>query len=136
MKISGFKRLVKEDFNTDDQPLIEKLASVFNLFQEQVYYAFNNNISITENLLAQTTTIRTRVDANGVPVNNNQIKYTLKTRPKGSLVININNVTDATLLAGAPFVVFTLQGDIITIKQITGLLPGKDYDITISFLGS
>jgi hypothetical protein len=32
MKISAFKRIVKEDYDEKDQPLVEKLASVFNLF--------------------------------------------------------------------------------------------------------
>ena len=136
MKISGFKRLVKEDFNAADQPLVEKLATVFNLFQEQLYYAFNNNISITENLLAQTVTLRTKVDSVGRPVTNSQLKYTLKTRPKGVVVINVNNVDDSSLLTSAPFVVYNLKADVITIEQITGLSAGKDYDVTIMFLGS
>lgn len=136
MKISGFKRLVKEDFNTEDQPLIEKLASVFNLFQEQLYYAFNNNISLTDNILAQTITLRTKVNSSGVPLINGQLKYTLKTRPKGAMVINVTNITDNSLLIGAPFILFNLKGDIITIEQITGLQANKEYDVTVSFLGS
>lgn len=131
-KISGFKRIVKEDFDKEDQPLIEKLATVFNLFQEQVYYAFNNGITISENLSAQTNTIRIKVDSSGVPIGNNQVKYTLKSRPSGSQVINIRS-TDGSLLAGAPFVLFDINQDIITIKQITGLLVNKTYDITIVF---
>lgn len=133
MKISGFKRLVKEDFPADQQPLIEKLGTVFNLFQEQVYYAFNNNITIDENLNAQSVVYRVTVDANGKPVGNNQIKYNLKTRPKGAQVINVQNLTDTTLLAGAPFVMFSLNGNILTINQVTGLLPNKEYDVTVVF---
>ena len=134
-KITGFKRLVKEDFPSDEQPLIEKLATIFNLFQEQVFYAFNNGITISENLNAQTTVIRVTVNALGVPNGNNQIKYTLKTRPKGATVINVQNVTDASLLASGPFVTYVLNGDILTLTQITGLLPSKEYDITVVFYG-
>jgi hypothetical protein len=134
-KITGFKRLVKEDFPDDQQPLIEKLATVFNLFQEQVYYAFSNGISLADNVNAQTSTIRVKVSSTGVPTGNNQIKYNLKTRPVGSTVINVQNVTDTTLLAGSPFVTFTLAGSTITLTQITGLLPNKEYDITIVFYG-
>lgn len=134
-KISGFRRLVKEDFDKDDQPLIEKLASVFNLFQEQVYYAFNNGIDISNNLNAQTTTIKITVDSSGVPQSNKEIKYTLKTRPLGSTVIKVRNLTDTTLLTGAPFMVFSLSGDILTINQITGLLVGKEYEITVVVYG-
>lgn len=135
MKISGFKRLVKEDFPADQQPLVEKLATVFNLFQEQIYYAFNNNITLSENLAAQTVTLKVKVNAQGVPIGNNQIKYTLKSRPKGSMVINVVNFTDSSLLTGSPFIVYNLNGDIITISQITGLLVDKDYEITIVFFG-
>ena len=136
MKISGFKRLIKEDFPAEQQALVEKLGTVFNLFQEQVYYAFNNNITIDENLNAQSVVIRISTDVNGKPTGNNQIKYTLKTKPKGNQVINIQNVTDTTLLSGAPFVTFTINSNIITINQVTGLLPGKEYDITIVFFAS
>jgi len=136
MKISGFKRLVKEDFPADEQPLIEKLATVFNLFQEQVYYAFNNNISIDENLNAQTVAYRVVVDANGKPVSNSQIKYNLKTKPKGSQVINIQNLTDNTPLNGAPFVVFTISSNLITVNQVTGLVPNKEYQVNIVFYGT
>ena len=136
MKISGFKRLVKEDFPADEQPLVEKLATVFNLFQEQLYYAFNNNISISDNLLAQTVTIRLKVGITGTPLTNNQIKYTLKTRPKGAMVINVNAVDGTSLLAGAPFITYNLKGDIITIQQITGLLANVEYDVTITIFGS
>lgn len=136
MKISGFKRLVKEDFPPDQQGLVEKLATVFNLFQEQVYYAFNNNISLSENILAQTISIKMRVDATGHPIGNDQIKYTLKTRPRGAQVIAANNITDTSGLSGAPFLVFALAGDIITISQVTGLIPGKDYDLTVVFYGT
>lgn len=136
MKISGFKRLIKEDFPEDQQPLIEKLATVFNIFQEQVYYAFNNNITIDENLNAQSVVYQVTVDSNGVPTGNSQIKYTLKTKPKGSQVINVQNLTDTTLLSGAPFITYSLNGNILTINQVTGLLPGKVYSVTIVFYAS
>lgn len=136
MKISGFKRLIKEDFPAEQQPLVEKLGTVFNLFQEQVYYAFNNNITIDENLNAQSVVIRVAVNALGQPVGNSQIKYNLKTKPKGSVVINIQNVTDASLLTGAPFVTYVVNSNIITLTQITGLLPSKEYDVTIVFFAT
>lgn len=135
MKISGFKRIVKEDFDKEDQPLIEKLATVFNLFQEQVYYAFNNGITLTENVMAQTVTFRVQVNSVGEPTQNSQIKYTLKTRPLGHQVINIRSL-DGSLLNGSPFLLYDINQDIITIKQITGLLSGKTYEITVVFYGS
>jgi hypothetical protein len=135
MKISGFKRIVKEDFDDKDQPLIEKLATIFNLFQEQVYYAFNNNISIADNINALTYTFKTKVTSTGVPTINGQVKYTLKTRPKGCTVINVRSL-DGSLLSGGPFVTYAINGDILTITQITGLLANKEYEVTVVFFGS
>lgn len=135
MKLSEFKKIVKEDFDVKDQPLIEKLSAIFNLFQEQIYYAFNNNITFSENLNTQIVTFRTRVNDEGVPTGNNQIKWTLKTRPTGHMVINVSNLTDTTLLAEAPFLLYSFNNNLITIKQVTGLLGNKDYDLTIMFIG-
>lgn len=135
MKISAFKRIVKEDFDEKDQPLIEKLASIFNLFQEQVYYAFNNNITVDENLNAFTTSFKVRVDANGIPQGNGELKSTLKSRVKGVIVLSVRSY-DNSLLTGSPFVSFSTNNNLITINQILGLTPGKDYDITLMILGS
>jgi hypothetical protein len=135
MKITAFKRLVKEDFDVDQQPLIEKLATVFNLFQEQVYSGFNNNITLAENLSAMTTSITIKVDALGQPITSGQIKYTLKSRLSGAQVLSATS-RDNSLLAGAPFLVYSLSGNIITIKQITGLLPNVEYNLSIVFYGS
>lgn len=135
MKIQGFKKIVKEDFPKDEQDLVEKLGTVFNTFQEQVYQAFNNNIDIADNLNAQYVIFKTKVNAIGVPTGNSQIKYTLKTRPKGTQVIRATNLTDKGLLTGAPFADISLSGDVITVNQITGLLANKEYEIVIIIYG-
>lgn len=135
MKITGFKRVIKEDFPQDEQPLIDRLSNALNSYLEQLYYAFNNNISIRENLLAQTVQLRLKVDANGKP-DNNQLNYTLKTRPLGITVMAVYNMTDTTPLSGAPFVVFSISGSVINISQITGLVPGKAYELTLVIYGN
>jgi hypothetical protein len=51
------------------------------------------------------------------------------------MVINVRSY-DGSLLSGAPFVTYTINGEIITITQITGLLANKDYDITVVFFAT
>lgn len=133
-KVNNIKRLVKEDFPQQYQDLIDKVAFVYNPLAEQIIYAFNKNIDF-DNLNQEFLTITVKVDGSGVPVNNSEIKTSLKTRVKGLEVIRADNTTDNATLTGAPFIVFTVKNNIITISQVTGLVPDKDYSVGVIIYG-
>ena len=63
MKVSGIRRLQKEDFPQEYHELIDKLGEALNSFNDQVYYAFNKGITMDDNLNCITTTVRVRVNA-------------------------------------------------------------------------
>ena len=67
-----------------------------------------------------------------MPTNNPQVKYTLKSRPKGITVLNVSGP----LLTGAPFVTFSLREGILYFNQVTGLSADKDYDLSIVVYGN
>lgn len=134
MKFNGFKKLVKEDFDSKDQALIEKLAFVFNPLIEQLVQAFNKNVDF-DNLNQEIIYLNTKVNATGVPILGTDVKTTLKTRLKGIQCISALNLTDTLPPAGAPFVTYTVSSNLIKITNITGLLPNKDYQLTLILIG-
>ena len=133
-KITNLKRIVKEDFPAEDQELIEKLAFSINPLLEQLMLVFNKNIDF-DNLNQQYSVIKIKVDGAGNPVIGTELKYQLKTRIKGVHCIRAENLTDNTPLTTAPFVSFIASGDLIKITHVTGLVAGKDYNLSIIVYG-
>ena len=133
-KITSSKRLNKDEFPDEYQDLVDTLAFTVNPFFEQIYGAFTNGLTFKDNFYGQSITITTKVDAQGRPVNN-QVKYTLKSRPQTIIVLNVVNNTDNAGLTGAPYVGFSLNGDVLTLNYITGLISGKDYTLSLFVLG-
>ena len=134
MKITSFTTIDKEDFEGEQQELVDKLSYTINPFFQQIYQAFTNGLSFKDNFYGQSNVIKVKVDATGVP-NNGQIKYTLKTRPQTIMFLNVINLTDRTGLVSAPYAGFSMSGDILNIDYITGLLPNKEYQLSLFILG-
>lgn len=133
-KVTNIKRLVKEDFEADDQELVDKLAFSLNPFLEQVSAAFNKGID-DDNLNQQSMFIEAELNANGVPKSPLQIKVDLKVRVKGTQVILAQNLTDGTFPTGTPFITFTINNNLLTVQHIAGLPPDKKYRLSIILIG-
>lgn len=133
-KVTNIKRLVKEDFEAEDQPLVDKLAFALNPFLEQVSAAFNKGID-ADNLNWQTGFVEIEVDANGIPKITTQIKIELKVRIKGSWVILAQNLTDNAFPTGTPFVTFTTNNNLLTIQHVAGLPADKRFRLSIILIG-
>ena len=134
MKVTNIKRLNKEDFDKEYHSLIDRIAFSINPFMEQVVNAFNKNVDF-DNLNQHFMYLEIQVDASGVPTMNSEIKNPLKNRIKGIMCVSVDNLTDTTLLTGAPAVLFTQNNGVITINQVTGLLSGKKYRLSIILIG-
>lgn len=133
MKLNVARRIIREDFDAKDQPLIDKLASTINQFMEQVANGFNKNLTIEDNLPFETKTFTVTVDSNGLPDANVVFKTSLRFR--GMMVINAANVQDGDLLVGAPFVQWSINGGLITIVRVLGLPVGKKCSLTVFLVG-
>jgi len=134
MKVTNIKRLNKDDFAKEDQALVDRLSFALTPFMEQVVNAFNKNIDF-DNLNQEIIYLETQVDNNGVPVINSEVRNPLRTRIKGIYCVSAENLTDNTLLTGAPFVVYRLDSGMINIRQITGLVSGKRYRLSMILIG-
>lgn len=133
MLVNNFKRINKEDFEQEDQALVEKLSVVLTPFLEQVAAALSKNIDF-ENL-NQHYSFFTVAQTAGVPQVLTQLKYPLKTRLKGLQVIAVENLTDSQPLTAAPFINYKLEGDLITITKIAGIDDNKKYRFSVILIG-
>lgn len=133
-QVTQLTRLVVEDFKEEDQETVGKIAGSYNILIEQLGRAFNKGIDF-ENLSQQYSVITVTVNGAGAPTPPLQMKYDLKSKLKGMMVVNAINLTDNVLLTGAPFIVFEISGNAVAVKQITGLPAGKQFSLSIILIG-
>lgn len=125
------KKLRVEDFDQDDQALISKIAFVYNVFADEVYNTLNKNIDY-DNLNRQFVTINVAIDNTGKLINPPQIKTLLNGRVRGLNVLNAINLIDSSIYpTTAPFISWTINSDILTILNITGLQNNSQYSLSL-----
>lgn len=125
-----------EDYKEEDREMMEKLAGALNPFMEDVYRQLNGNLN-TDNLTRQIGNVDVRMNAAGAVVNQPQIKLRLKARVSGIQVISAQNLTNAaTYPTTAPFISYTISGDLVTIKNITGLQASSEYRLVVEIIGN
>lgn len=130
-----FKRIAKEDFNSEDRGLVEKLALPINSFFEQVRNALNGDIDF-QNLNQKIVTLRVRVDASGNPVVLTKFKSEINGRALGIICINAVNNTNATNYpTGTPWISYTENSALITVNNITNLAQDDVYTLTLLMIG-
>lgn len=135
-KLSATRRVVKEDYDKQFQPLIDKLAFTLNPLFDQLASAFNKGITIEDNLNMEVRDITVKVDANGVPTSNTSFKSLLKTKLKGMVVLRAINVTDGTVFpVGQPFINYAQNQDVISIQHVTGLQANQSYTLNVMTIG-
>lgn len=134
-KVNNLKRLVKEEFESDDQVLIEKISFSLNPLFEQLTSAFNKGIDF-DNLNQQFSFLDVEVNNLGIPKVETELKYTLRTRLKGAQVISVQNLTDTTFPTGAPFISYTVKANgVLGIDHVTGLPADKRFRLSIVLIG-
>lgn len=131
-KIQSFKRIIKENFDSDYQDLIDAIGGSINVFAEDVINAFNKNITVDDNLKMEYKDVDVTVNASGLPNITTQYKTVLLGRIKGVSVERAENLTNSTTYpTSAPFITFTQNDQVITIKHITGLVANNKYRLTV-----
>lgn len=125
------KRIVKEDFDSQYQGLIEKLAFPLNSHMEQVRNLFSKGIDF-ENLSQEIITLTVQTNSTSKPISPLTFKTSLKNRVKGIMVIsaNITSSTNA-YIQQAPFISFSQNNNIITINNISGLGSEVTYELLL-----
>ena len=63
MKITSTKKVIVEDFATENRSLVQRLAIILNSFLDQVTQALTSNLTLADNLKAKVYTQQLATDA-------------------------------------------------------------------------
>lgn len=134
-RLPDHKRIAKEDFEKDDQKLVEKLAYPINSFIEQVRNALNKNLDF-DNLNQEIIEFTTSVDSSGNPLTPLQYKSNLNTRIRGMTCIKVEDTNNTAIApVNTPFATFTQSTNIVTVSNITGLTANTQYRLRFLTFG-
>ncbi len=135
-KVSGFQRLVKENFPAKYRDLVDSFYSLNNALEQIVNILNNANVTVTDNLNQQYKTIITTVDTTGKPTQSLTFKSTLSTKTQGIIVISATNLTNSsTYPIATPFVSWSDNSGTVTINNISGLQAKQNYSLTLLTTG-
>ena len=128
------KRVQRSDLGGDVPVWVDSLLSPLNQFIEEVYSAFNRNLTIPENVKGQIKIINFRTDVNYSSKIFSEITYlnTLGRKTQVLLVGQVLNITEPKKKHDPTTVSWYDNNDgTVTIHYITGLEDDKEYNITI-----
>ncbi len=130
------KLLNKEDFDSDDRDLVEKIAGLYNTFVEQTAAVLNKSVDF-QNLNQEPITLEVSTNASGIPITSTQFKSNLKSRVLGLSVINAINLTNSLNTPTAqPFISYVQNNDLVKVNKVVGLQPNERYRLTVLSIGS
>jgi hypothetical protein len=121
-------RILLQDFGKKYEDIIGKLAPVINNSFEQIAAAFNNGLTIKENLAAQEIELPITAPINAQ--NPIFFKSTLRSQAKTLFVGNVVTIS-GTAPTGYPFFTWEVSNNQIKITNITNLTNGSKYIITV-----
>lgn len=132
MKLPSFRRIVKSDYEEENESLIETLSFTLNSSMESLFSAFNRAISLKDNVACTVRSITVTVDSSGKPKNNTQFRLDTNGRALGVIVLNaVNNSNPNILPLAGVFVSFSQDGTNIIINNIKGLPSDQQFTLTL-----
>lgn len=137
MRLQNFKRLIKTDFDQEQQSLVEQLGESLNPGIEIVYQALNKRLTIGDNLQASERDVDIRVGANGVPTSSTftTVDFT-PAQVRTVWVGRAENLTNSAIYpTSAPFISFNNTPTGIQITNVTGLAAGYTWRLRILLFG-
>ncbi len=130
-RLANVRRINTQDFKSEDQETVAKLAEILNFFMEDAVNALNGQINY-DNLAKNLISITLSVDENGVPRETTSIETGI-TNPTYLEVKRVRNLTNSVVYpTGTPLISYTETGTTrVTINNITNLLPNTTYNLVI-----
>lgn len=131
-KLPSYRRIIKTDYDTEDQEMIETLAASLNPAFDVVFETLNKKTTLRENIKSTVKDVTVTVNASGVPLNTASFTMDVSGTIDGCIVLNATNTTNSAAgVAAAPFISFTQNNTAIIINHITGLIPNNSYTLRI-----
>jgi hypothetical protein len=119
----SLRRLQMQDFDTKYQDLLLKLLPAINNSFENLDMLFNGNLTVSENLSAQSVDVPVTAPINS-PI---YFRSTLKGPCSHLLISRIDVNNGGTPLSAMPLITWDNSGSEIKITAITGLTSGTSY---------
>lgn len=133
-KLPDIKRITKDDFDSQYQGLIDRLAFPLNSFMEQVRNILNKGVDF-DNLAQELVTVTIQTNDVSMPISKVSFKTNLTNRIKGIMVISGQITSDNTsYVTQYPFISFTQNNSVITINNISGLDKQKTYSFLLQLI--
>jgi hypothetical protein len=135
-KLNNLKRLVKEDFAQEDQNFVQRFSSLYNPLLDQLQILLDKNVTF-DNLNEDKKILTVVVNSQGAPLNTQAFRSTLKSKCIGIQCIRAVNLNILTqYVTGTPHVSFSENQGLLTILNITNLLPNVPYELTLIYKGN
>ena len=131
-KLSNFRRLFKNDYQQDQQSLVEKLSVTINNGFELLYNAMANNVSLSDNIFCTVKVVSVQVNSSGTPISPLSFKISTTGSIKGISVIKADNQTNSNVYPNSsPFMTYSQNDTTITVSNIAGLPISNKFDLTV-----
>ncbi len=133
-QISNVRRIIVEDYNSEDRETVSKLASTLNSFMDEMVELTQNNIDYS-NLNRTKLVFEVTVDAQGKPQQGlNQLNTGLSSY-SGKVLIDVQGVAPSDSVISTPWLDCSYQGNgVVRINRILGLPAGKKMRLTVEFI--
>lgn len=133
-KIQIPKKVRSEDFKPEERDLVDKFAFIINDAFDSFYQTFTKGIDY-ENLNRQVVVLTVTMDKLGKVSQSPTVKITANGRIRGVNVLNAVNVNNINIYpTGAPFVSWSVNANLLTILNITGLQASSQYQLTLELI--
>lgn len=130
MALFNLRRIVKEDFPSKYYDLLDKLLYPLNQAIDSLNSGFSNGLTVAQNLAAQQITITVAAPVSTTsPVS---FRSTLSGPCTGIICINaVPTGAKSSPVTAQPFLTFANNGAQISVTNITGLVSGSSYNLTL-----
>jgi hypothetical protein len=126
----SLRRILLQDFGSEDQELMGKLAPTINNANEQVASAFSNNITVTDNMAGKELDLEVTAPVDS----SNPIYFKNQARGQVRMILCGQATTESgTAPTGMPFFTFENAGSEVKITNITNLTSGSKYTLRIYY---
>ncbi len=131
-KLASYKRIITNDYPAENKEFVEKIAGPINDSFNELYFATNGRLNLSENLFCTVKLIDVTVNASGVPTTSTTFTLDKQASVTGIQVIYAVNQTNTAIYpTGQPFISFTPISNGILINHVSGLQANQRYTIRL-----